>query len=263
MLSPPIPERDVDPTSFTTLTPESSPLKPSQSPVDEGDLSRSQLPRHLANNHVPFDASSGKPHPLLSSLPNTPLTRTVIEDYLLPKALTPTMVRSPLNLMPEITGVGHWLSEVIYIMRPLLYVLMLRPTAMNFIRGSTSINYNSRPALHMLQTPLAVSLLLSFLARHLRPQTPISSSSSYMLERQEYARRDRELLWALFRGELWTEWTRPKLESMRRGMEGKSLFGLLAGVIQDWVPLVDEYYYCEHSRLACRLLLTRMTDTAT
>jgi peroxin-16 len=91
---------------------------------------------------------------------------------------------------------------------------------------------------------LAVSLLLSMLSRHLRPKPPVSPSSSTSLERQEYARRDREMLWNAFRGEIWTGWTRPKLDGMRRSMEGKPLLGLLSGIIQDWVPLVDEYYYC-------------------
>jgi Peroxisomal membrane protein (Pex16) len=49
-----------------------------------------------------------------------------------------------------------------------------------------------------------VSLALELLSRHLR-RTPSNSSA---LERQEYARRDRDLLWYLFRGSIWETWTR-------------------------------------------------------
>jgi hypothetical protein len=49
-----------------------------------------------------------------------------------------------------------------------------------------------------------VSLTLELVSRNLR-RTPSSSSA---LERQEYARRDRDLFWYLFRGSIWESWTR-------------------------------------------------------
>ena len=52
--------------------------------------------------------------------------------------------------------------------------------------------------------PLIVSLALELASRNLR-RTPSNSSA---LERQEYARRDRDLLWYLFRGSIWESWTR-------------------------------------------------------
>ena len=52
--------------------------------------------------------------------------------------------------------------------------------------------------------PLMVSLALELVSRNLR-RTPSNSSS---LERQEYARRDGDLFWYLFRGSIWESWTR-------------------------------------------------------
>ncbi|PVG03432.1 peroxisome membrane protein [Serendipita vermifera] len=259
LITPPIPERDVDPATLSNFVEahesHSPTLKPprvhfeTQEETSEEDgrtAGRQQLPQHLLNNHVPFNAT-GKPHPLLSSLKDAPLTRTVIEDYLLPKALTPALIRSPVSLVHSVTGAAQWTSEILYILRPFIYVMMLKPTASNLlVRGnkiSTSINYNGAATLNALRTPLAVSLLLSLLSRQLRRDPPVSPSSTNSLERQEYARRDRELLWYLFRGELWSEWTRPKLENICHTLEGKPVLSLIAGVIQDWVPLVDEYWY--------------------
>jgi peroxin-16 len=213
------------------------------------------MPPHLSNNHVPFDPT-GKPHPLLSSLSSAPLTHTVIEDYLLPKALTPALVRPPTTILHPIGGLAQWTSEVIYILRPLIYVLMLRPSVSNknLIGGqlSTSVNSNNPAVVNFLRSPLAISMILSIVSRHLRRQPPASPSSFNSLERQEYARRDREMLWYLFRGELWSGWTRPKLEGLAQSLEGKPLLGLLSGIIQDWVPLVDEYWYCEYSHWRIR-----------
>lgn len=232
VLSPPIPERDVDPTALPALADaqtQSPPLKPITLPSPNEDAENTgtrPVPSHLSNNHVPFKPT---------------------EEYLLPKALTPTTVRPPTTLLHPLQNLAHLSSEIIYILRPLIYVLMLRPTNSNRAlidgKSSTSINYNVSPVLNSLRTPLAISIFLSILSRYLRRQPPASPSSFNSLERQEYARRDRELFWYLFRGEMWTGWTRPKLDNLSKSLEGKPLLGLVAGIIQGWVPLVDEYWY--------------------
>lgn len=52
--------------------------------------------------------------------------------------------------------------------------------------------------------PLVISIALEMIARNLRRKASASSS----LERSEYARRDREILWYLFRGDIWRSFTR-------------------------------------------------------
>jgi peroxin-16 len=46
---------------------------------------------------------------------------TPVEEFLLPKALTTAAVRSPLALIKPFTGLFDLTSEVIYILRPLIY----------------------------------------------------------------------------------------------------------------------------------------------
>jgi peroxin-16 len=113
--------------------------------------------------------------------------------------------------------------------------------------------------------PLMVSLALELLSRNLR-RTPSNSSA---LERQEYARRDRDLFWYLFRGSIWESWTRydislsllrlcssevylysPKLESVADASERWPILNILSPFLRDWMPLVDEYYYCESKPLS-------------
>ena len=110
-----------------------------------------------------------------------------------------------------------------------------------------------------------ISLTLEFLSRNLR-RTPSNSSA---LERQEYARRDRDLFWYLFRGSIWDSWTRydiflsplrlcdpelrfcsPKLESIAEASERWPILNILSPFLRDWMPLVDEYYYCESESLS-------------
>jgi hypothetical protein len=70
---------------------------------------------HLQNNHVPLAL-----HPLLA--PPPPLRAPApVEEFLLPKALTPAGVRSPLALVRPMTGARDLAAEALHILRPLVY----------------------------------------------------------------------------------------------------------------------------------------------
>jgi len=212
LLSPPIPERDIDPEN---LPPPSTHSSPTLAPSSLGS-SPPGTPEHLRNNHEPLP-----PHPLLTAPPPTNKT-SVVEDFLLSKALTTSSVKNPTSLVKPLLGPREWIAEGIYILRPLIYVLLL---------SSDRERKSGRP--------LMVSLALELLSRNLR-RTPSNSSA---LERQEYARRDRDLFWYLFRGSIWESWTRPKLESLADASEKWPILNIFGPLLRDWMPLVDEYYY--------------------
>ena len=107
LVTPPIPERDIDPSQLPT----SSANTPStMAPLVSGPLS---TPNHLQNNHVPLSH-----HSILS-----PESSVTAEELLLPKALTTDSVRPPTSLIRSLSGPRDWLSETIYILRPLVYGL--------------------------------------------------------------------------------------------------------------------------------------------
>ena len=108
--------------------------------------------------------------------------------------------------------------------------------------------------------PLIVSLALELFARYLRRPAPPSAA----LERSEYGRRDRDLLWYLLRGSIWESYTRyifrkfsliraltlvldrPKLMSFVDKTSGVPVLNLMSAFIKDWIPLIEDYYYCKH-----------------
>lgn len=112
LLSPPIPERDIDPASLpptsTHTSPTLAPTSPSSSPPP--------TPDHLKNNRTPL-----QPNALMLTPPPPARSDTSVEDYLLPKALTTSSVKPSLLLMKPLSSPLEWLSECIYIMRPWLY----------------------------------------------------------------------------------------------------------------------------------------------
>ncbi|KAJ7092689.1 peroxisomal membrane protein PEX16 [Mycena epipterygia] len=211
LLSPPIPERDFDPTTLPASSDEPSPT------IAPSSLSSSPpaTPTHLQNNRVPLP-----PHPLLTSPPPNP-TDSSAEDYLLPKALTASSVKPSHSLLKTLSSPRDWLAEMLYILRPLVYVSLL-----------VSDNRSSN-------RPLVGALILELISRNLRRTPPPSAA----LERSEYARRDRDMVWYLLRGSIWESYTRPKLESFADMTSQTPLLGLFGALVKDWVPLIDEYYY--------------------
>ncbi|OBZ78670.1 Peroxisomal membrane protein PEX16 [Grifola frondosa] len=210
LLSPPIPEREYDPSSLPPASDTSSPtLAPSSPPS-----SIPPTPEHLRNNHIALP-----PHPLLTPPPPTqsPLP---VEEYLLPKALTTSSVKAPTSLVKPLSSPKEWLSEIIYTLRPLVYGVLL----------SSGRKGNQ---------PLVTALIMEFVSLNLR-RIPSPSSA---LERSEYARRDRDILWYLLRGSIWQTWTRPKLEAFAKSTAHAPLLGIFSAFVNDWVPLIDEYYY--------------------
>jgi peroxin-16 len=111
LLSPPVPERDFDPSSLPPLSNVSSPTLAPSSPSS----SPPATPEHLRNNHIPLP-----PHPLLTPLPPS-CSDTSVDDYLLPKALTISSVKPSISLVKTLSSPQDWLAETIYILRPLVY----------------------------------------------------------------------------------------------------------------------------------------------
>ncbi|KAE9408149.1 peroxisome membrane protein [Gymnopus androsaceus JB14] len=198
LISPPIPERDIDPTTLPPSNETSPTLAPSSPPS-----SLPVTPDHLKNNRVPL------PHHSLA-VPPPPRSDVSIEEYLLPKALTTASVKPPLTLVRSFSSPQEWISEV-----------------MIYIATFATMLFSDRKSNRSLVTILA----MEFVSRSLRRTVPPSAS----LERSEYAKRDRDMLWYLFRV--------PKWPPLQIASLTTPILGLFGTLVQDWIPLIDEYYY--------------------
>ncbi|KIY64188.1 peroxisome membrane protein [Cylindrobasidium torrendii FP15055 ss-10] len=181
--------------------------QPSQS--DEGSSSEG-TPEHLKNNRE-------LPHPLISPPPTR--SATAVEDYLLPKALSTNSVKPSLSLLRSLSGPKEWTAEIIYVLRPLVYASLLA---------------SKKPS-----RALPAVLALEFITRSLRR----NASPAAQLERQEYASRDKDMLWYLLRDSIWRDYTRPKLDAVAERTLRTPIVGLFGSLLKDWIPLIDEYYY--------------------
>ncbi|KAG2159819.1 peroxisomal membrane protein PEX16 [Suillus bovinus] len=211
LLSPPIPERDIDPAS---MPPSSTHTSPTLAPTSPSSSSP-PTPDHLKNNHIPL-----QPNALMITPPPPARADTSVEDYLLPKALTTSSVKPSMLLMKPFSSPLEWVSECIYIIRPLVYATML-----------STKKHESKA--------LVTAFAMELISRSLR-RTPSHSAD---LEREEYARRDRDILWYLLRGSVWETYSRPKVEAVVEKTANTPILGILSSFVKDWIPLVDEYYY--------------------
>ncbi|GAA6059760.1 hypothetical protein JCM10212_001968 [Sporobolomyces blumeae] len=186
----------------------------------------------LASLRQDGDAAAGDP---TSTFSLSGKTKDLSREYLSRKVLTIEDVKRPEDLVEKAKGVKK-LAEIIWILRPLIYVIALK-------------RYGRRHTL-----PYLLSLALEYLAFTLRqtsnnrmyatkangPMLPYAPSE---LEKQETSKRGQAFWWYLLRGPVWESWTKPRLEGISNTFADKPLIGFVSTLIKDYTPLIDEYYY--------------------
>ncbi|EFE40010.1 hypothetical protein TRV_05277 [Trichophyton verrucosum HKI 0517] len=232
IVSPPLPEREVD---------------PRQSDGDDnGDFNGMETPPSEPSEAI--DLSWSMPRTGMS-LPNLPDAND-ISAYLTSKVLTADDVRSPQTLLHRVSGAGQ-LAEVLYILRPLIYVIALQ-------------RYRAKKK---SWTPWLIGFGLEFTCRQLakkefRDRVAGGLRGLSKLEREELSKRGWSMGWWIMRGAFYenvtkcvsnyyyserTEKTniyeRSWIKSITNSLRDKPLLGLVGSVVEDYEYLWDNYYF--------------------
>lgn len=266
LVSPPLPERSIDPNTLEPLR--------SNRTTSPGSLDDLWSYHQSSHHHQPPNSSThqiepssqltwtgkrtGLVRPSIAILrspqyPNTdPMAesgRNLINEYLSRKALTLEEVLKPLDLVRKSKTNKARLAEIIWILRPVIYVLLIN-------------RFGSRHAIPFLSSSsleyLSYSLRKSSFRDPKRPSSASKTPPSYFsvsprrsafqsfvseLERNELDQRKKALWSYLLRGPLWFLWTKPKLIALSAKLESIPLLNLLSTMIHDYTPLLDEYHY--------------------
>lgn len=203
LLTPPLPEREIDPASLDECSEtESPPPEPATWKMPRTGLELSGLP------------NSGR-----------------ISQYLLSKVLTAEDVKPPAQLLHRIRGSGY-LAEVLYILRPVVYAIAMKRFA-NDRKSWTpwllgfSLEYAAR----------------QMTKRDLEASIPGGLRGLTQLERDELTRRAWAMGWWTVRGAFYENLTGPFLKSISSRLSGQPVLGLLGGVLEDYQYLWDNYYF--------------------
>ncbi|KAF2711220.1 peroxisomal membrane protein pex16 [Pleomassaria siparia CBS 279.74] len=211
LLSPPLPQREVDPSS----------LEDSSAAADGMDTPPSERAVEAENWTMPRTGLS------MPSLPDS----SDISSYLLSKVLTADDIKPPKALLHRVSGKGE-LAEVLYILRPVIYA-----AAMQHFKGDRkswrpwliglSIEYGARQ--------LAKKDFQERLAGGLRGLTG--------LEKEELRKRGWGLGWWMMRGAFYENITKAWIHAVTRKLKNKPLLDIVGGVIEDYEFLWDQYYF--------------------
>ncbi|KAF2002984.1 peroxisome membrane protein [Amniculicola lignicola CBS 123094] len=211
LVSPPLPQREVDPSS----------LEDSSASADGMDTPPSERAVEAENWSMPRTGLS------MPSLPDA----SDISSYLLSKVLTADDIKPPKALLHRVSGKGE-LAEALYILRPVIYALAMqhfsgdRKSWRPWLIG-LSVEYGARQ--------LAKNDFKERLAGGLRGLTG--------LEKEELRKRGWGLGWWMMRGAFYENITKSWIHSLTGRLKNKPLLDLVAGVVEDYEFLWDQYYF--------------------
>ncbi|KIW39057.1 uncharacterized protein PV06_08870 [Exophiala oligosperma] len=196
--------------------------------------------------------SNGKPTSSLSisepynmprtgfTLPTLP-TPDSVSAYLLNHVLTADDVKPAKQLLHRLTTLRGQGAEVLYILRPVVYALMMqRVVAMYGYEGTKWKKH---------WTPWLVGFAMEYVARQLAKKDLTSrvpggaKSGLSALEREELKKRGWSLAWWGMRGAFYENVTKRWIHGAAQGLKGKPILDLVGGVVEDYEWLWSGYYF--------------------
>ncbi|KAI9836134.1 MAG: Peroxisomal membrane protein pex16 [Thelocarpon superellum] len=219
LLSPPLPEREVDPR--TLEEPRS----------EEEELEEDGMPSRSTSSD-----EQGWTMPRTGlRLPGLPNSQD-ITSYLLARVLTADDIKPPKSLLHRTSGRGQ-AAEILYILRPVIYAL-----AMQYWSS------RAEPKQRSSWKPWLIGLGIEYGARQLAKadfQDRVAGGLRGMtgLEREELRRRRWAMGWWALRGAFYDNVTKSWLNGLTNNLRNKPLLNMVGGVIEDYEFLWENYHF--------------------
>lgn len=172
-----------------------------------------------------------------TTLPLLPTTDS-ITSYLLSHVLTADDVKPAYQLLRRLSGIQSQAAEVLYILRPLIYAVLMQRVARTYGYEGTKWK--------RAWTPWVAGIGIEYLARQLAKTTRKGPGDGFAteLEREESKKRGVEMSWWLMRGAFYENVTRRYVQGVKNGVSRVPLVGpLVAGIVEDYDFLWSEYHF--------------------
>jgi len=245
------------------------PLREDFAPVEAEDEEDDELQALRADNGDSFDVKAalgeagvptppmsdngnGKPPSSLSisepysmprtgfTLPTLPTPETV-SSYLLNHVLTADDVKPAKQLLHQITTLRGQAAEIMYILRPVVYALMMQRVARSYGYEGTKWKRH--------WTPWLVGFAMEYFARQmakadLGARVPGGARNGLSaLERDELKKRGWSLAWWGMRGAFYENVTKKWIHGVAESLKGRPLIGLAGTVVEEYEYLWGNYYF--------------------
>ncbi|KAF0546618.1 peroxisome membrane protein [Gigaspora margarita] len=152
-----------------------------------------------------------------------------VNEYLTNKVLMVEDVRKPPDLVHKLHSFGKF-CELLYILRPLLYVIALQKYG----------NKSWRPWLLSISIEMSTIILMNYFYK---TQIPGGCRWLSTLEKEERKRRFRQFFFYILRGPFYEQFTRPKINNFCNSVCNKPILSLFGGILRDYQPLWENIYF--------------------
>lgn len=174
------------------------------------------------------------------TLPNLP-TPDTISSYLLSRVLTSDDVKPAKQLLHTLTTLQGQAAEILYIIRPVIYALLMQRLAKSYGYEGTKWKKN--------WTPWLIGISLEYFSRQLA-KNDLSNrvpggarSGTSALEKEELTKRGWNMAWWTMRGAFYENITRKYVTGVASALKGKPLLDLVGGAIEDYDYLWSGYHF--------------------
>ncbi|KAF2157334.1 peroxisome membrane protein [Myriangium duriaei CBS 260.36] len=213
LLSPPLPEREIDPSTLEDGA-SNNPPDIASPPSERSEETQWTMPR--TGLSLPTLPSSGD-----------------ISSYLLSKVLTADDVKPPKALLHRVSGLGEF-AEVLYILRPVVYAFAMA----HYARRGKSAAWQ----------PWLLGVAMEYGARQLAKRDVADRRAGGLrgltaLEKDELKKRGWGLAWWAMRGAFYEQYTSRWIHGVSSSLKGKPLLDMVGGIIEDYEFLWDQYYF--------------------
>lgn len=173
----------------------------------------------------------------LSTLPSP----ESISTYLLNHVITPDDVKPAKQLLHRLTSLQGQAAEIIYILRPVIYALLMQRIARRYGYEGNKWKRNWSPWL--------VGISIEFLSRQMAQRdltcrVPGGTRTGLsVLEREELTKRGWNMAWWGMRGAFYENVTKKWVQGAADALKGKPLLDLVGGVVEDYEHLWGTYHF--------------------
>lgn len=174
------------------------------------------------------------------TLPILP-TPESISSYLLSHVRTSDDVKPAKQLLHRLTSLQGQAAEVLYILRPVIYAILMQRLAKRYGYEGTTWKKNWSPWL----AGISIEYFSRQLAKHdLSNRVPGRAWSGLSaLEKEELKKRGWNMAWWTMRGAFYENITKKYISGVANSLKGKPILDLVGGVVEDYDYLWSGYYF--------------------